>query len=145
MSQIVRFADHSVKVPRDLQYGVEAVLWWWLEAELFEPEDEAFRDSVRRFIRSRSRVVSARAFSNVRNLVDGETLNGWCECPEDGPCEMCMWCQAMILRDWLDGLLDAGGHHRGSYVEAYCSVKDPAEPAAAWERNDCGTHKRAVA
>jgi hypothetical protein len=144
---IWRFADRRMQAPRDLQWGVEAVLWWFLEADLHDTDDSDDHESaeaVKRFIGAMG-LIDAEDFSRVRNLIDAETINGCCE--ESAPdtpgsaCDMCMWCQAMILRDWLDGLLDAVGSYRSPHVEAYCAVIDPAEPAKAWRTNDCGCHE----
>lgn len=65
-------------------------------------------------------ITTAEVVANARNVLDGWTLSDECtsdHLPEVGQqtpigttCDFCHWCQALILRDWLDMVLDRAGH-----------------------------------
>jgi hypothetical protein len=54
--------------------------------------------------------TDASVLSAARNVCDTYTLNSWCDGDDDGECGECMWCDALILRDWCDLVLDRAGH-----------------------------------
>jgi hypothetical protein len=147
MPPIWRGADKPIRVTRELQYGAEAVLWWFLEDGLSEDSQDDYATeiaAIKKFVRSRRLTIDPDTFSWVRNALDLELLAGGCEQEVgDLECDFCLWCQALILRDWMDSLMDVAGCYRSPRVEAYISHGEgnPTDDKARWDARNCGGHK----
>lgn len=73
----------------------------------------------------------------ARNVCDLWTLSSSCDSREDVPvgegCEFCVWCQALIIRDWFDKVLDDAGLTERRGLGKYIHAVD-YDPAAEYER-----------
>lgn len=77
--------------------------------------------------------LAAEVLSAARNVLDDWVMCDECERPQAAPldpigesCQFCMWCQALILRDWADWLFDRAGFPRPPYLEESPADYDPA-------------------
>lgn len=137
MSQILRFGDgRPVDVPAGLldaldtslcvsdgdatEFGLDGDQAALLEAVCFTP-------------RGATVVTSSKAVADARNVMDGMVLDWNSECTVCAPGAdgdtFCLRCQFIVIRDWLDRLLDAAGHTRSPYLDAL-----DYDPAHEWER-----------
>lgn len=67
-------------------------------------------------------VMAADALVRVRNLLDIWTLNSSCEVGADPVgvgCDFCIWCQSLVLRDWIDDVLDEAGFETGGWLGSF--------------------------
>lgn len=62
------------------------------------------------------------ALTRARNVLDTWTLATECTSEQDDwalavGCDFCLWCQALVLRDWCDEVLDRAGFSRPAYLD----------------------------
>lgn len=68
-------------------------------------------------------VTDVAVLTRARNTLDGYTLSSECDgsydttAPPAVNCGFCVWCQALVLRDWCDEILDRAGMPVPPYME----------------------------
>lgn len=84
--------------------------------------------------------MAAEALSDARNVLDCWTLSDECTSKDDQAtwnvgrtCDFCLWCQALVLRDWCDEVLDKAGFRTPPYSTPMLNADTAADYEAISE------------